>query len=161
MSTTPIMTHVLVTEDWWVWVRPEQFPAGAHNDIRVEGKGRRMQRPHKRLKFENVLTVVPLLFLACTQTCINTWTETPQRTKKEKSQYQDTICSEEEEGNGDRPWEVLYDSTEITFPSAFLVSDCWDTYPSALTDTICVLNDLCYLASTVVSQWSNTRANYK
>ena len=29
--------------------------------------------------------------------------------EKEKSQYQDTICSEAEEGNGDKPWEVLYD----------------------------------------------------
>ena len=28
--------------------------------------------------------------------------------EKEKSQYQHTICSEAEEGNGDRPWEVLY-----------------------------------------------------
>ena len=40
--------------------------SGAHNYIRAEGKGRSMQRPHKRLKFENVLTVVLLLFLACT-----------------------------------------------------------------------------------------------
>ena len=31
---------------------------GAHNDVRAEGKGRSMQRPRKRLKFENVLTVV-------------------------------------------------------------------------------------------------------
>jgi len=38
--------------------------AGAHNDVRVEGKGRSLQWPRKRLKFENVLTVVPLLFLA-------------------------------------------------------------------------------------------------
>ena len=29
--------------------------------------------------------------------------------EKEKSQYQDTICSEAEEGHGDRPWKVLYD----------------------------------------------------
>ena len=28
---------------------------------------------------------------------------------KEKSQYPNTICSEAEEGNGDRPWEALYD----------------------------------------------------
>ena len=39
---------------------------GVHNDIRAEGKGRRVQRTRKRLKFENVLTVVPLLFLART-----------------------------------------------------------------------------------------------
>jgi len=39
---------------------------GAHNDVRAEGKGRSVQRPRKRLKFENVLTVVPLLFLAHT-----------------------------------------------------------------------------------------------
>ena len=35
------------------------------NDVRAEGKGRSVQRPRKRLKFENVLTVVPLLLLAC------------------------------------------------------------------------------------------------
>ena len=29
--------------------------------------------------------------------------------EKEKSQYQDTICSEAEEGNGDQPLEVLYE----------------------------------------------------
>jgi len=28
---------------------------------------------------------------------------------KDEKEYQDTICSEAEEGNGDRPWEVLYD----------------------------------------------------
>ena len=38
---------------------------GAHNDVRAEGKGRSVQRPHKRV--ENVLTVVPLLFLARTR----------------------------------------------------------------------------------------------
>ena len=37
------------------------------SDVRVEGKGRSMQRPRKRLKFENVLMVVPLLFLACSE----------------------------------------------------------------------------------------------
>ena len=39
---------------------------GAHNDVRAEGKGRSVQRPRKRLKFENVLTVVLLLFLVRT-----------------------------------------------------------------------------------------------
>ena len=43
-----------------------QGESGAHNDMRAEGKGRSVQRPCKRLKFENVLTVVPLLFLART-----------------------------------------------------------------------------------------------
>ena len=28
---------------------------------------------------------------------------------KDEKEYQDTICSEAEEGNGDRTWEVLYD----------------------------------------------------
>ena len=37
-----------------------------HNDVRAKGKGRSVQQPRKRLKFENVLTVVPLLFLAHT-----------------------------------------------------------------------------------------------
>jgi len=32
----------------------------------VEGKGRHVQQPRKRLKFENILTVVLLLFLAHT-----------------------------------------------------------------------------------------------
>jgi len=41
-------------------------PPGAHNDVRAEGKRRSVQRPRTRLKFENVLTVVPLLFLAHT-----------------------------------------------------------------------------------------------
>ena len=50
--------------------------------LRAEGKGRSMQRPCKRLKFENVLTVVLLLFLACTRTCTNTCTETSQRARK-------------------------------------------------------------------------------
>jgi len=40
--------------------------SGAHNDVRAEGKGRSVQQP-RRLKFENVLTVVPLLFLARTR----------------------------------------------------------------------------------------------
>ena len=44
-----------------------QGESGAHNDMRAEGKGRSVQRPCKRLKFENVLTVVPLLFLAHTR----------------------------------------------------------------------------------------------
>ena len=43
------------------------FKPGAHNDVRAEGKGRSVQRPCKRVKFENVLTVVPLLFLASTR----------------------------------------------------------------------------------------------
>ena len=50
--------------------------------VRAEGKGRSMQRPRKRLKFENILMVVPLLFLACTRTCTNTCMETSQRTRK-------------------------------------------------------------------------------
>ena len=36
--------------------------AGEHNDVKAEGKGRSVQRPRRRLKFENILTVVPLLF---------------------------------------------------------------------------------------------------
>ena len=40
--------------------------AGAHNDVRAEGKETSVQRPHKRLKFENVLMVVLLLLLART-----------------------------------------------------------------------------------------------
>ena len=64
---------------------PELIDAGAHNDVRVEGKGRSVQRPRRRLKLENFLTVVPLLFLVCTWTCTNTCTETSQRTRKRKA----------------------------------------------------------------------------
>jgi len=59
--------------------------SGAHNDVRAEGKGRSVQQPCKRLKFENVLTIVPLLFLASTQTCTNKCTETHQRMRKRKA----------------------------------------------------------------------------
>ena len=31
--------------------------SGVHNDVRAEGKGRSVQRPHKRLYFENFLMV--------------------------------------------------------------------------------------------------------
>ena len=105
---------------------------------------------------------MPLLFLACTQTCTNTWTETPQRTRKRKASTRTPFV---EEGNGDRPWEVLYDYIvdptasqpsektsgafplkERTFPSwkelslqVFRVDDGWYTYPSALTDIILCL----------------------
>ena len=44
-----------------------QGEPGAHNGIRAEGKRRSVQQPCKRLKFENILTVVPLLFLALTR----------------------------------------------------------------------------------------------
>jgi len=56
--------------------------SGAHNDVRAEGKGRSVQRPRTRLKFENIFTVVPLLSSACTQMCTNTCTKTSQRTRK-------------------------------------------------------------------------------
>jgi len=55
MQYTTISQHIAV-----------KAVSGAHNDVRVEGKGRSVQRPRKRLKFENVLTLVPLLFLART-----------------------------------------------------------------------------------------------
>ena len=51
------MTVLYTVQLCWLW-------PGTHNDVREEGKGRSMQRPRKRLKFENVLTVVPLLLLA-------------------------------------------------------------------------------------------------
>jgi len=78
---------------------------------------------------------------------------------KDEKEYQDTICSEAEEGNCDRPWEVLYDYvvdpaghieseetsgafsfTKKNSPFGFSgVDDHWETYPSALTDTILCL----------------------
>ena len=81
---------------------------------------------------------------------------------KDEKEYQDTICSKEEEGNGDRPWEVLYDY--VVDPAASQpewgdlwgvfthkknspfglsgVDDRWETYPSALTDTILCLKTI-------------------
>ena len=96
---------------------------------------------------------------------------------KDEKEYQDTICSEAEEGNGDRPWEVLYnyvvdpaasqpDQGDLwgvsthgkNSPFGFSgVDDCWETYPSALTDTIlCLTTIFAAFASAVVGQWSNT-----
>ena len=48
------------------------FP-GAHNDVRAEGNGRSVQQSCKRLKFENILMVVLLLFLA--RMCIASLTD--------------------------------------------------------------------------------------
>ena len=75
---------------------------------------------------------------------------------KDEKEFQDTICSETEEGNRDRPWEVLYDYVvdpvagwghlwgifihKKNSPFSFSgVDDCWETYPSTLTDTILCL----------------------
>jgi len=76
---------------------------------------------------------------------------------KDEKEYQDTICSEAEEGKGDRPWEVLYDyvvdpvasqpergdlwgiSTLKLSLRLSGVDDCWETYPLAPTDTILCL----------------------
>jgi len=66
-----------------------------HNDVRAEGKGRNMQRPRKRLKFENVLTVVPLLFFSL---YANVYKHMNGDSTKDEKEYQDTICSEAEEG---------------------------------------------------------------
>ena len=95
-----------------------------------------MQRPRKRLKFENILMVIPLLFSACTRKCANTCTETSQRTRKstrtlfvvkqrkemvadlEKccmtTQSIQPLHSQSEETSGAFPL------TERTLPSAFL-----------------------------------------
>ena len=81
---------------------------------------------------------------------------------KDEKEYQDAVCSEAEEGNGDRPWEVLYDyvvdpatsqpdrgdlwgvfTHGKNSPFGFSgVGDCWETYPSALTDTILCLTTI-------------------
>jgi len=95
---------------------------------------------------------------------------------KDEKEYQDSICSEAEEENGDRPWEVLYDYVvdpadsqpseetsgafplmERTFPSAFL-----ELMPAGkhilrpYEYYFVSYNDLCHLVSAVVGQWSNT-----
>ena len=76
--------------------------------------------------------------------------------QSEDWQYSSTKWKQAEEGNGDRTCEVLYDyvvdpaashpeggdfwgvsSHGENSPFSFLeVDDCWETYPSALTDTI-------------------------
>ena len=70
-----------------------------HNDARVEGKGRSVQRPRKGLKFERSHGSPVTIFSLYNPTN----GDSTKDEKKEKSQYQDTICSEAEEGNGDRP----------------------------------------------------------
>jgi len=57
-----------------------------------------VQRPRKRLKFENV---VPLLFLACTRAYV--YKHMYGDFTKDEKEYQDAVCSEAEEGNGDKP----------------------------------------------------------
>ena len=99
--------------------------------------------------------------------------------KKEKSQYQETICSEAEEGNGNRPWEVLYDYVvdpaasqsseetsgvfplmQRTFPWAFLELMTAGIHILRWLGTLFVsYNDLCHLTRAVVGQWSNTCAS--
>jgi len=69
-----------------------------HNDVRVEEKGRRVQHPCKRLKFDDVPAVVLLLILR--SLCVNVYKHLYRdftKDEKEKTQYQDTICSEVEE----------------------------------------------------------------
>jgi len=51
-------------------------------------------------KFENILTVVPLLFSSL---YVNMYKYEYGDITKDENEYQDTICSEAEEGNGDRP----------------------------------------------------------
>jgi len=140
-----------------------------HNEVWEEGEGS-MQRSRKRLKLWKCSHGSPVTILACTRMCTNTWTETPQRTRKRKARYQDTICSEAEEGNGDRPWEVLYNYIvdpaasqpseetsgvfplmERTFPLAFMELVTAGKHILRPLRTIFVsYNNLCHLANTVV-----------
>ena len=73
---------------------------GVHNDVRVEEKGRRVQQPHKRLKFDHGSSITN--FSLCANVYKHVYGDLT-KDEKEKTQYQDTICSEAEEGNGDRP----------------------------------------------------------
>jgi len=125
-------------------------------------------------------TVVPLMFIAYTQMCTNVYGDST-KDEKEKSQYQDTICSEAEEGHGDRPWEVLYDY--VVHPATSKPSEdraLWGISTHGKKKNSLRLfwswwlleyisfspyghysvsyNDLCHLASAVVDQWSNTCA---
>ena len=78
---------------------------------------------------------------------------------KKKSQYQDSIRSEAEEGNGDRPWEVLYDNitdSAASQPSeetseAFSLMDnvkccCYVWKPSWKSQAICLSEEVHYMA---------------
>ena len=103
--------------------------------------------------------------------CTNMCTETSWRMR---DRYQDTICSEAEEGRGDRPWEVPYNyvvdpatsepskETSEAFP---LTKKKKKTVPLAFLELMTVgklisfgpyrqyfvcYNDLCHLASAVV-----------
>ena len=47
---------------------------------------------------------------------------------KDEKEYQDTICSEAEEGNSDRPWEVLYDYIVDPATSQPELGDLWGIF---------------------------------
>jgi len=123
-----------------------------------------MQWPRKRLKLE--VTV-----LACMRMC--TYKHMYRDFTKDEKEYQDTICSEAEEGNIDRPWEVLYDYAvdpatsqpgrgdlwgisihRKNSPFGFSgVDDYWEAYPLTLTDTIlCVTIFAALLALSLVNE---------
>ena len=66
----------------------------------AEGKGGSVQRPHKRLKVDHGSPITTFSLYVNVYKHVNgDFTED----EKETSQYQDTICCEAEEGNGDRP----------------------------------------------------------
>ena len=60
--------------------------SGAHNEVRVEGKGRSLQQPHKKLKCENFpMEVLLLLYGLQVYVYTNTSMETTERMRKRKA----------------------------------------------------------------------------
>jgi len=141
---------------------------GVHNDVRAERKGRSVQQMHKRFKFENIPTVVPLLFIACTWACTNTCTETSQRVRKWKpvpghhlqwskgrmwwQTLKSAVWLQSRSSHFTAKWGDLWgDSTDGKKLSLWLFWSWW------LLRNISFGPDLCHLASSVVGQWSNAR----
>jgi len=67
-------------------------------DVRGEGKGRSVQRPRKRLKFE-MFSRYPVTIFSL---YANVYKHVYGDFTKDEKKLQHTICSEAEEGNGDR-----------------------------------------------------------
>ena len=83
-----------------------QCIAGAHNDVRVEGKGKECATTTQKIKISKRSHGSPVTIFSLYPNVYKHMNGDSTKDEKEKSQYmqyQDTICSEAEEGNGDRP----------------------------------------------------------
>ena len=126
---------------------------GAHNDVRTEGKGKSesVQRARKRLEFENVPNVVPLLFLVSTRTCPHTYTKTLQRMRKRKAsirtpsvvkQRKDIVTDLDNCYTTTYSIQPLHSQARRPLGRSFRSWWLLGTYPSALTDTILCLTPI-------------------